>query len=195
MPDLDNLPPTQYLILEVLAARHRLGEAHWTFPVRVAASLRDLQAVGLISVMHGITEHTLRASLTDAGREHALSEGYVSPLTELLAEKERTDRQLFEARSVLDQAMRAGDRSTLVAAWVQRDEAIKQRDEARAEVKALTRDNLDAGRRIGESNDTIDQLLEAVAHIVALVNDDTSLPVLLHAVVELRRFRKPPATP
>ncbi|HEY0696758.1 MAG TPA: hypothetical protein VGD43_03005, partial [Micromonospora sp.] len=30
--DVDGLPPTQYLILETLAARHRLGELLWTFP-------------------------------------------------------------------------------------------------------------------------------------------------------------------
>ena len=34
--DTDSLPPTQYLVLDVLAARYRLGENAWTFPARDA---------------------------------------------------------------------------------------------------------------------------------------------------------------
>ena len=37
--DTDSLPPTQYLVLEVLAARARLGEACWTFPSRLKPAL------------------------------------------------------------------------------------------------------------------------------------------------------------
>lgn len=79
--DTDNLPPTQYLVLEVLAARHRLGEQLWTFPsrpaIRVAAD--QLASLGLIGWKGGVEPKTIRAWLTDAGRAAALMEGYESP--------------------------------------------------------------------------------------------------------------------
>lgn len=102
MPDVDDLPPTQYLILEILAARYRLGEELWTFPARLAAPLRDLQAAGLVSVMHGITERSLRASLTDAGRVSALGEGYVTPLAEQAAELERSEAACASAMAEVE---------------------------------------------------------------------------------------------
>jgi len=72
----ENLPPTQYMILEVLAARHRLGEQAWTFPTRLTPQLRALEAAGFIEAHTGITQNTMLARLTDAGRAAALSESY-----------------------------------------------------------------------------------------------------------------------
>lgn len=75
-----NLPPTQYLVLEVLAARARTGEALWTFPSNLGPALRALEANGLITTMHGITAMSIRASLTDTGRGYTLKGDYVTPL-------------------------------------------------------------------------------------------------------------------
>ena len=74
------MTPTEDLCLEVLAARHRLGEIWWTFDTRHHAALKRLESRGLVSVMHGIIEKTIRARLTDAGRDETLSTSYVPPI-------------------------------------------------------------------------------------------------------------------
>ncbi len=77
--DVDLLPPTQYLLLEILAARHRLDEPWWTFPDRVKRPLATLQDLGLVSLLHGLVEKTVRASLTELGRASAMSDNYRMP--------------------------------------------------------------------------------------------------------------------
>jgi hypothetical protein len=79
MPDIDSLPPVKYMILEVLAARYRTGETWWTFPTTVAKHLRELEHAGLVSLMHGVTEKTLRVSLTDKGIRETISATYYPP--------------------------------------------------------------------------------------------------------------------
>jgi len=79
--DVDSLPPTQYLVLEVLAARARLGEACWTFPARLRPALNALQSLGLIWWRHAPIPASVQAYLTDAGREAVLSAGYAPPVT------------------------------------------------------------------------------------------------------------------
>ncbi len=75
----DHLPPTQHLVMDVLAARYRLGERLWPFPVSVGPALRALERAGLIVVMHGVAERTLRARLTETGEREALSATYNPP--------------------------------------------------------------------------------------------------------------------
>lgn len=77
--DTDDLPPTQSLITEVLAARHRTGEQMWTFPSRLRAHMTALGEAGLIGWKSGIEPNTILAWLTDAGRAAALKDGYVTP--------------------------------------------------------------------------------------------------------------------
>ncbi|MEW2474627.1 hypothetical protein AB0875_12630 [Micromonospora gifhornensis] len=77
--DTDHLPPTQYLILEVLAARHRLGETTWTFPSRFRAVLHALADAGLIGWKSGVAPRSYIAWLTGAGRSAVLSDTYVAP--------------------------------------------------------------------------------------------------------------------
>jgi hypothetical protein len=84
----DSLPPTQYLVLEVLAARARLGEACWTFPTRLLPALNALQALGLIWWRHAPIPACVQAYLTDAGREAVLSPGYEPPVTGIAGETE-----------------------------------------------------------------------------------------------------------
>jgi hypothetical protein len=78
--DTDTLPPTQYLILEVLAARWRLGHQAWTFPARVNRYLDALAGLGLVGWKHGIVERSALAWLTEAGRAVALSDRYEPPV-------------------------------------------------------------------------------------------------------------------
>jgi hypothetical protein len=89
---VNGLTPSEELALDLLAARFRLGETVWTFRARQAPVLRRLEARGLIFTMHGITDGTLRASLTDAGKAHELSEAYIPPI--LLAESSTEMRLL-----------------------------------------------------------------------------------------------------
>jgi hypothetical protein len=84
MPDLapvdtDDLPPTQYLILEVLAARWRTGAELWTFPNRLRWALLALADAGLIALLSGVEPRTVRARLTEAGRRAALDGTYEPP--------------------------------------------------------------------------------------------------------------------
>lgn len=74
-----SLPVTQQLLLEVLSARHRLGEQLWTFETNARSICKKLEQAGLIWTMHGATEHTIRAGLTDAGVFMMHSPSYRSP--------------------------------------------------------------------------------------------------------------------
>lgn len=78
--DPERLTPTEELVLDVLAARHRTGEHLWTLDSRVAPAVRRLEAAGLVTSMHGATQNTIRASLTAAGRGAWLSATWVPAL-------------------------------------------------------------------------------------------------------------------
>jgi hypothetical protein len=84
--DLDtySLPPTQALVVEILAARARLGENHWTFSTRHRPALEALAGRGLVHWKAGIVERTCLAWLTEPGRAAALSEAYRTPAVRLL---------------------------------------------------------------------------------------------------------------
>lgn len=91
MPDpefntYDDLPPVQSLVLEVLAARYRLGENSWTFSTRHRPALEGLAERGLVSWKHGVMPRTCLAFLTDEGRSALLSTRYRSPAVKLLEE-------------------------------------------------------------------------------------------------------------
>lgn len=77
--DFDRLPPTQQLVLEVLAARHRLGEQVWPFPAIHGRALRGLEQAGLITLLNGVVEHTTRARFTDAGLKLVMRGNYQPP--------------------------------------------------------------------------------------------------------------------
>lgn len=78
--DIDALPPTQYLVMEVLAARRRTGEITWTFPSRITPALRALEAIGAVWWKAGVAQGTCVAGLTDRGQRSALSPTYVTPV-------------------------------------------------------------------------------------------------------------------
>lgn len=116
MPDVNGLPPTQYLIMETLAARARLGESIWPFPTRLAPAVRALEDRGLAAGIHGNVPGFIRARLTDAGREATLSATYrppQQPVTEHAREMTggwnlRRDEPLTESVYPLAQWIRHG---------------------------------------------------------------------------------------
>lgn len=65
--EYDALSPTRQLILELLMARWRLGENLWTFDSRLTPQIKYLEEKGWLTMMGGIVENTVRASLTDKG--------------------------------------------------------------------------------------------------------------------------------
>jgi len=73
------LTPTEDLVLEVLAARHRLGEHLWTFTTRHRPAVRRLEARKLVTWKHGPVENTLLVALTTDGIAHAISPNYTPP--------------------------------------------------------------------------------------------------------------------
>lgn len=79
MVDVDKLPPTQYLILEVLAARHRLGEQLWPFPSRNRPALNRLAHHGLLGWRSGPVQGWVQAWLTDEGRAAVLHPPSATP--------------------------------------------------------------------------------------------------------------------
>lgn len=81
MTAVDDLPATQYLLLETLAARYRLGEMLWTFPRKqgVTRALDALSRAGLVHYDSGVVEGTWLASLTDQARREMFDGPYTPP--------------------------------------------------------------------------------------------------------------------
>jgi hypothetical protein len=77
--DVDSLPPTQYLILDVLAARWRTGEVLWTFPSKIRHHVEAVSRLGLVWWKSGIEPKTLQVGLTEAGRKATLLDTYNPP--------------------------------------------------------------------------------------------------------------------
>lgn len=72
--DTDDLPPTQYLVLELLAARHRLGHREWTLPDRFLRQVTALEQLGLVRWRSHPEPKCIYAWLTEAGRRAAMSD-------------------------------------------------------------------------------------------------------------------------
>lgn len=71
--------PTGWLVLEVLAARRRLGESTWSFPTMFRPTLRRLEASGLVGFKSSVAEGAFTAWLTDEGWAAAISPTYEPP--------------------------------------------------------------------------------------------------------------------
>jgi hypothetical protein len=94
------LPPTQELVMEVLAARYRLGEGVWPFSTRCRPAISALATDGLVGFKGGIVEHTVQVWLTEAGLDVVLGDGYVLPLARARAEALREAREAVAALPV-----------------------------------------------------------------------------------------------
>lgn len=71
--------PSQELVMEVLAARVRLGEAAWTFRSKHGRAIGQLQDLGYVWSKYGSVESTLLVGLTDAGKDSVLGGTYAPP--------------------------------------------------------------------------------------------------------------------
>lgn len=77
--DPGDLPPTQYLVLEVLAARARTGEPAWTFPTSIRPALDELARRGLVGYKPSPAPDACLVWLTDHGALAAFDAGYTPP--------------------------------------------------------------------------------------------------------------------
>lgn len=93
---------------------------------------------------------------------------YRPVMLSLVREIERLRRELAESRSLIDQMHRAGDHSALTGAWLQRDTAIEQRDQARAEVERYRR--IVEAARLWRSGNGARNHQERVAQMMALID-------------------------
>ncbi|GEL46588.1 hypothetical protein CHO01_17040 [Cellulomonas hominis] len=122
------LTPTQELVMEVLAARHRLGEQRWTFEPEVRPALRALEDGGLVQILDGHSTGRVGARLSAAGLVHYVRAGYTTPadrLREALADKQaeieqvwtfvRTEQQNVRALRALLEQYESGARPPLTA--------------------------------------------------------------------------------
>lgn len=96
--NVDQLPPTQYLILDDLGGRWRSGETLWTFPSRLRVAVEALAALGLVGWKSGVVERTIQVWLTDAGQEAVLDDAYLPPPGRKLARI----KGLIEASMLVD---------------------------------------------------------------------------------------------
>lgn len=72
------LPPVQMLIMEVLAARFRLGENCWTFSSKLRPAMKALEGHTFIWYKEGTLSGTLLAGFLPCGLEASLSSSYVA---------------------------------------------------------------------------------------------------------------------
>lgn len=75
------MTPSEELMLEVLAARYRLGEVCWTFGSNHSRTAKRLETAGLVFWKFGIVEKTIRVWLTEDGKKAAMDPAYKRPLS------------------------------------------------------------------------------------------------------------------
>lgn len=82
--DFKNLPTKQDLIVEVLMARHRLGEPFFPIDIRLDKALTRLSERGIVEVITDSPSHH-RVRLTDAAKQFLFVESkYQSPVEKRL---------------------------------------------------------------------------------------------------------------
>lgn len=129
-----HLTPTEDLIMEVLAARDRLGEPFWPFSTKHRAAIRSLSEKGFVNYQSGNVENTLRVGfLNKASREAVLSPSYVPPLLAELEKKERSR----QAAEVMEEAVRrltaeAAEKASEVAKAVKAKTKKAKKDKKKA---------------------------------------------------------------
>lgn len=127
LTDADQLPPVQYLILELLAARVRTGEQVWSFPDRLRPQLRKLAEAGLIGWQSSPAPGACHAWFLDPGRTLMLLDDFQTPVTRLEKALEELHGRLAEARAELARCVERLD----LDAW---DRLEAERDQLREQV-------------------------------------------------------------
>jgi hypothetical protein len=78
--DSHDLPPTQMLLLELLAARYRLGHDGWNIHTKAQKAVEQLEAKGLVTWKHWTIAGSMLVWLTEEGKKASMSDSYISPL-------------------------------------------------------------------------------------------------------------------
>lgn len=81
---LAKLTASQALLLDLLQARHRLGEPFWPVSTKMTRSYHELKEKGYVSILSGHVENTVRLMLTPAAIAE-MSPTYKSPLEKRVA--------------------------------------------------------------------------------------------------------------
>lgn len=102
-----DLTPIQELIMNQLAARHRLGHTMWPFSTKISKHLRALEGLGLINTKSGVVQGTMEAWFTNLGKSHYLSPTYVAPIFD--EHTKRTESRILRAHALWLRAQ--GDKS------------------------------------------------------------------------------------
>lgn len=84
LADMEQLPPTQYLILEVLESRYRTGTTYWTFPNSLRQAAGHLEEAGLVWLRSGPEPGWFEARLTDTATGILLSQTWAQPGRDVL---------------------------------------------------------------------------------------------------------------
>lgn len=100
--------PTEALILEVLAARYRLGETCWTFNSQNSVALDKLELKGLVTWKHGVTEHSALVWLTDEGKALMLSNKYI-PDNEVGQAAKKPLKKIYKEAKAIKEKLQAKD--------------------------------------------------------------------------------------
>jgi hypothetical protein len=77
---LSKTTPSEELVLEVLAARYRLGHTEWPFHKSHRKTLKSLEEKKLIFTDIGSVEDSYDVSLTPDGKKATLTDGYTPPI-------------------------------------------------------------------------------------------------------------------
>lgn len=86
MTELAKLTASQALLLDLLQARHRLGEPFWPVSTKMTRSYHELKEKGYVSILSGHVEGTVRLMLTPAAIAE-MNPSYVSPVEKQVSER------------------------------------------------------------------------------------------------------------
>jgi hypothetical protein len=80
---MDEMTPTQELIMDVLGARARTGEKSWCFSPKLRHAIVGLEKAGMVSNMGRGPDRSIRLKLTARGEEAAFLATYTAPVPSL----------------------------------------------------------------------------------------------------------------
>lgn len=88
MDTLPKLTSSQSLMVDLLVARHRLGEPFWPISKELQRTYVALDIKGYVDVLPGHVDHTVRLQLTPRARKELIEDStYVTPIERNLAAK------------------------------------------------------------------------------------------------------------
>jgi hypothetical protein len=84
--ELAGLTSQQELMVDMLVARHRLGEPFWPVSTKLYRTYNELHTKGYVEILDGNVERTVRLMLTRKARKKLIEDStYTTPLQAQLA--------------------------------------------------------------------------------------------------------------